>query len=134
MKMINTFIIALMSLGVYAQNTADLTITVPNVKHDKGTIMIGLYDEETFLARPLQSAEVKIKDGVASYTFKDVPTGEYAVSFYHDENGNKQMDFEDNGMPKEDYGMSGEQGQYGPPSYQASKFNLTEDTEMSLRM
>jgi len=134
MKIIATLLIALFALQMQAQKTADLTVTVPNVKNDKGEIMIGLYDKATFLRKPLREANVEIKDGEVTYTFTDVPVGEYAVSLFHDENGSGQMDFAANGMPKEDYAMSGEQGQAGPPSYSACKFELTEDMEMSLRL
>ena len=52
----------------------------------------------------------------------------------HDENDNNAMDFEDNGMPKESYGMSNNPMSYGPPQFATAKFEVaSEDLEMNIR-
>ena len=52
----------------------------------------------------------------------------------HDENGNKRMDFESNGLPKESYGSSGNDMSMGPPSFEGSKFEITDtDKEITIR-
>ncbi|MFK7814666.1 MAG: DUF2141 domain-containing protein [Maribacter sp.] len=41
---------------------------------------------------------------------------------------------EPNGMPKESYGTSGEMNIFGPPSFETSKFEVTdEDQEIRIR-
>ena len=79
--------------------TETITVTVP-VQSEEGKVVFGLYDETTFLKQPLVGLEGEIKDGKASVTFTDVKPGTYAVILFHDKNGNKRMDFEPNGMPK----------------------------------
>lgn len=66
------------------------------------------------VAAPVQSAAVKIEDGVATVTFENVAPGEYAIIVLHDLNGNQRMDFKD-GMPAENYNVSGGQMSFGPP-------------------
>ena len=52
----------------------------------------------------------------------------------HDENDNKRMDFELNGMPKESYGMSGNEMSFGPPNFVDAKFELSDkDLEFNIR-
>lgn len=116
-----------------AQETISLTVEIPNVRNDEGTVMIAVSDKATFMKEPLHSAAVQIKDGKAVHTFEDIAPGEYAIMVMHDENNNKQMDFQSNGMPKEDYAMSGEPAMYGPPSYEQAKIKLNEDKTMTMR-
>lgn len=135
MKTFITTIALFMSLLNFAQdNTHSLTVTVPNATSDKGEMVFALNTEDTFMKKqPIKSAAVKIKDGVATVTFENVEAGEYALIILHDLNGNQKMDFE-NGMPTENYGTSGGQMSFGPPNFGDSKFTLSEDKEMSIRL
>ena len=56
-----------------------------------------------------------------------VPKGEYAIICYHDENENRRMDFHENGIPKESYGTSNDVINFGPPQFDTSKFEVTEE-------
>ena len=56
--------------------------------------------------------------------FKDLKSASYAIRYFHDENGNAQMDFYENGMPKEHYGSSNNPMNLGPPEYELSRFDL----------
>lgn len=101
-----------------------ITVVVP-VKSDKGTVLFGLYDENTFMkAAPLKGLESEIIDGKATVTFENVAPGTYAITLFHDTNGNKQMDFEPNGMPIEMYGVSNNVMSYGPPQWSDAKFEV----------
>ncbi len=113
-----------------------ITVTVPNVTSSEGEVLFGLYDENTFMkAAPIQGEKSKIVDGVATITFKNVPEGVFAISCFHDKNGNNRMDFEENGMPKENYGVSNNNMSYGPPMWADAKFEVgTEDLNLEIRM
>ncbi len=113
----------------------NITVTVPNVSSSDGAVLFGLYNETTFMkAAPIQSAKGEIVDGVAKITFANVPAGEYGISCVHDANGNERMDFEENGMPKESYGVSNNNMSYGPPMWSDAKFEVgNEDMEIEIR-
>ena len=70
-----------------------------------------------------QTAEAEIKDYKTEALFTNIPEGEYAITCYHDANDNKKMDF-DGFMPVEDYGSSNNPQSFGPPQFQASKFEV----------
>ncbi len=114
----------------------DITVTVPNVTSSEGEVLFGLYDENTFMkAAPIQGEKSSIKDGIAKITFTNVPEGVFAISCFHDKNGNNRMDFEENGMPKESYGVSNNNMSYGPPMWNDAKFEVgTEDLNLEIRM
>ena len=112
-----------------------ITVTVP-VSSTEGNVIFGLYDENTFMkAAPIQGLEGEIVDGKATVTFTNVAPGTYGISLFHDKNGNKQMDFEPNGMPKENYGVSNNIMSYGPPQWNDAKFEVTDEPlELDIRM
>ncbi|MGY0407293.1 MAG: DUF2141 domain-containing protein [Polaribacter sp.] len=107
---------------VTAQNNQIITVTAVNATSDVGQIGFALYNKESFLKIPIQAKFGKIVNGKSTVTFKNVPSGEYAISCYHDKNSNNKLDFESNGMPKEDYGFSNNSMKFGPPNYDDAKF------------
>ncbi len=110
-----------------------ITVEVLNVTSDKGTVNFALFDKKNFRRIPLQSQIAKIVEGKTKVIFKDIETGEYAVICYHDKNENGKMDFEPNGMPKEDYGTSNNNMSFGPPRYDDAKFTIN-DKNVSLEI
>ncbi|WP_046744274.1 DUF2141 domain-containing protein [Kordia zhangzhouensis] len=111
-----------------------ITVTVANIKNNEGKVLFALHTEETFMkAKPIQATGSTIKDNKVAITFTNVPAGEYAITCVHDENDNGRMDFEDSGMPKEDYGMSNNPMSYGPPQFEPSKFTV-KDKDISLKI
>ncbi|MGB0778350.1 MAG: DUF2141 domain-containing protein [Flavobacteriaceae bacterium] len=111
-------------LGQESASKSLLSAEVVNVRNDSGSVGFALYDEESFMKTPIQAAYIKVASGKAIVEFKDLEPGVYAILCYHDENGNNKMDFESNGMPKEDYGMSTNFMGYGPPTFEQAKFNF----------
>lgn len=113
--------------------TIQVIVPVPSTD---GSVIFALYNEDTFMkAAPLQSLESEIIDGKATVTFVNVKPGTYAVTLLHDKNGNKIMDFEANGMPKEMYGVSNNVMNFGPPQWKDAKFEVaTEAIQLDIRM
>ena len=58
-----------------------------------------------------------------------VPIGEYAITLYHDENGNEKLDKNVFGIPKERYGFSN--NEYGPhgskPKFKKAAFKTNNE-------
>lgn len=117
------------------QQGVDITVIVENIVNDNGKVMASLHTEDTFMKGPgVQNLESTIADGKVSFTFENVVPGNYAIMALHDENENRRMDFESNGMPKESYGMSGNEMSMGPPSFIDAKFEVAaEDLEFNIR-
>lgn len=114
--------------------TYSILVKVENPLNTKGHILIGLHTAHTFMkTEALQNSKVKVINGQALATFKQIKPGNYAIMVLHDENDNSQMDFETNGMPKESYGMSNNPMLMGPPNFNDALFELKEDTVISIR-
>ncbi len=114
---------------------ATVTVTIENVLSDGGSIIAGLHTADTFMkSQGVSNAMAPATTGEVTLTFDNVTAGTYAIMVMHDANDNKQMDMEANGMPKENYGTSGEMNMYGPPSFESSKIEITrEDQEIRIR-
>ena len=118
------------------QEIFDLTINISGLNSNKGTLIVAVYDQkEAFLKKQFISDTVEIKNKKSNITFKNLPKGEYAVSFLHDENNNKKMDTSFFGVPKEAYGCSNNaKGFMGPPKYDDAKFQLTTDKIIEIKI
>ncbi len=103
-----------------------IKVTVPNVSGTEGEIVYALYDSsEAFAARaPLATNKGTIANGISTVVFENVAPGDYAIVVLHDKNSNGKMDFEESGMPKEDYGSSNNNMRMGPPNFTDAKFTV----------
>jgi len=71
-----------------------------------------------------KTTKSKIANEQAVCTFSGVADGDYAVSVFHDENGNGKLDRNFIGMPKEGVGASNDAaGTLGPPKFDDARFN-----------
>ena len=112
----------------------EITVTVVNATTDNGNVSFALYDQVTFMKTPLKGASAKIIKGKSIVTFKNIAQGEYSVICFHDKNNNGKMDFNENGMPLEDYGASNNNMDFGPPSFLDSKFTvIKEDVSLEIK-
>jgi uncharacterized protein (DUF2141 family) len=132
--------ITIILTGVFSTNaqeeTFDLTVNVSGLSSNKGTLMVGVYNSKKgFLNTRFKGEFVKIENKKSMVVFKNLPKGEYAVSFVHDENNNKKMDTNFLGIPNEDYGCSNNAtGFMGPPKYDDAKFQLTENKTIAIEI
>ena len=117
------------------ETTGNIVVSVENLSSEEGKVYFALFNVDNFLKKaPIQGEVSEIKEGVAQITFSEVPSGTYAVTAYHDKNGNQQMDFESNGIPKENYGVSNNQmNLYGPPLWEDAKFEF-DGSEKNLKL
>ena len=109
-------------------------VSLDNVSSNKGRVSFALFEKEGFLEKPMARVYVAIKDNRSEAAFENIAPGTYAIVCYHDENNNKRMDFSENGMPIEDYGVSNNVFNFGPPDFESSKFTFSEvDLKMDIR-
>jgi uncharacterized protein (DUF2141 family) len=80
-------------------------------------------------------AIIKPADKKTVYTFRNVPDGIYAASFFYDENGNGKLDVNFLGIPKEQYGFSNNaKGFFGPAKFAKAKFTHSGVQEIELKL
>ncbi|MGB5420304.1 DUF2141 domain-containing protein [Algibacter sp.] len=138
MKTLTLIIALVLSVNLsYAQDSKTLrniTVTIENIVNNNGHVILGLHTENTFMkGEAITSAVSQIVHGKITVTFENVDSGTYAIMALHDQNDNKRMDFQDNGMPKESYGMSNNPINYGPPQFTSAKFDLI-DEDLDLKI
>ena len=126
-NLILTSIALLFITSIMAQST--LTISIADLDSNNGEVYIALYDsQQNYLRKEIKGAKIKINEHVATVVFEDIPYGEYAISSFHDENGNGKMDTMLFGIPTEDYGFSNNAlAMFGPAKWAEAKFKIEKD-------
>ncbi len=123
---VRLLIVLLIGTMATAQNeTTTIAVEILQINSSKGQMLIGLYDsEDTWLKKPYEGAFGEIIDGKCAVTFKDIPLGTYAVSTFHDEDEDEELDTF-LGIPTEDTGSSNDApAKFGPPKWGAAKFEV----------
>lgn len=123
----------LITVNLLSEQQKTITATVVNISSNEGKVSFALYNKETFMKTPLQAKNAKVVDGKSTVVFENFESGTYAILCFHDRNNNGKMDFKDNGMPMEDYGVSNNVMSFALPSYQDAKFDLG-DKDLSLEI
>ena len=86
---------------------------------------IGVYaDEESYLKKSMHFQNVPVSEkGTMTVSLKDIPFGTYAISLFHDQNGNGKLDSNWMKIPKEPYGFSqNAAATFGPPKFEKAAF------------
>lgn len=99
-----------------------LHVETTGIRSNRGSIIVAVYNDPDALAqyddqRVVGYAEVPATAGAVSVDFPDLGTGPYAVTVFHDENGDRDFNMEGD-WPLEGYGTSGAMGPYDEPSFE----------------
>lgn len=109
---------------------ADLTVRVDGLRSRDGLIHFGLYGENGADDFPDHSARLgggrmPANRAPPVYVFRGLAPGKYALSMFHDENGNGKFDSTWFGLPTEGYGFSNDvMGFLSAPSFAAASVTL----------
>lgn len=108
------------------QEPVSVKVNINNIASDEGNVYYMIFNsEEDFNNRiPLNSSLSKVEKGQTSVEFKNLIKGSYAILCFHDQNENGQMDFSEDGIPIEQYGLTNNTFNYGPPSFSDAKFDI----------
>lgn len=106
----------------------ELTVSVTNVRTDKGTLMVSVAKSEAGWnnqEKPVAATRLAAtgKDAVLHFT---LPAGTYAVQVMHDENDNGKLDANFMGIPIEGYGFSNNPQAMRKANFDEAKFTLTD--------
>jgi len=119
-------IIALLALSASA-SAATVQVRIDGVTSAKGVVQVAVCDEANYRKDCKLTATVPARTGFVTVDVANVPAGTWAVLAYHDENGNKKLDTNFVGMPKEGYGFSnGAASKFGPPSFKDAAITVGE--------
>ncbi|GGY66283.1 hypothetical protein GCM10011613_07750 [Cellvibrio zantedeschiae] len=127
------FASSLFSVNCFAH---DLVLTIDNIEKTKGVMMIALYNSEaTYKSNQntFGGKKVTVTDKTMTVHF-DVPSGDYAIKLFQDENENGSIDKNLIGIPKEGYGFSNNGGAMGQPSYSEAKFAVDSTTNITIHL
>jgi len=136
---IATIALSITSLISFAQEITEnsvttITVNVP-IPSEDGSVLFSLQTKDNWLTGGVENLEGQIADGKATVTFENVVPGNYAITLFWDKNGNKKMDFEPSGRPKEIYGVSNNVMNMGPPQWSDAVFTVAgEPWVLDIRM
>ncbi|MDJ0784907.1 MAG: DUF2141 domain-containing protein [Desulfosarcinaceae bacterium] len=109
---------------------AEIVVIIKNIASTDGEVGCGLFtDPESF---PMGKPDVQVwlnasTDDVQCH-FKAMPAGTYAVSVSHDLNGNRKVDTNFFGIPKEAWGVSNNvRPAFRPPRFDEAKFTVPDE-------
>lgn len=108
---------------------ADLTVKLHGIRAQTGLVkiaVVGSQDAWGGKAAPVQADGAPAHGEDATFSFKDLKPGEYAVMITHDENDNGKMDTNVMGMPLEGYGFSNNPQVMRKPTWDEARFTVTD--------
>jgi uncharacterized protein (DUF2141 family) len=131
-------LIGLLVIGACASTTlilqkgphsGTLEVHVEGLEHQDGNLRFALFaGPEGFPSDPALAERVEtlpITSSTVTWTVEEVPTGMWAVSVLHDEDGNGEMATGWMGQPSEGWGTSNDaRGRFGPPSFEDAAFEM----------
>lgn len=140
-----TLIAFALSLTLYSfvnpnADTFSLTIEVKNLRNSKGVVQFTLYNKNGSIPDEDYENYYKILKGEivnssSTITFKNIPSGKYAINILHDENKNGKID---KGfiLPIEGIGFSNFQsiGFSNRPNFSKASFELKENKTISVKV
>ena len=130
-------IVAVAGLVCAQAPAADLTIEVRGIRSADGRVYVAVHGPEAKATFPSGSGVVKglnepARTGTLRFVARDLSPGQYAVSVYHDENGNGELDTNLIGIPSEGYGFGNDaSATFGPPSFKAAAVTLGETSAVA---
>jgi len=137
LKSVFTVLYFFVSIAIFSQQTS-ISINVSNIRNSKGTVKWAVFkDASKFNSKEgyADAGSVVSKKGDVVINTKNIPDGTYAISVYHDENNNSDVDFNFLGLPVEGFGFSQNPRIYfGPPKYTECTFTKKGNTVQNIKM
>jgi len=110
--------------------SGNLRVTVTEIKNSDGEINFSLFNQAIGFpkdgTKSLKQIRGKIERGKCTVTFESIPYGKYAISIYHDENNDKQLNKSWYGKPIEGVAISNDVkgSMNGPPTFEMATFDF----------
>jgi uncharacterized protein (DUF2141 family) len=130
-------IVATLSAASAVATAHDLRVEVLNARSTNGFVAAAVYADGAGWLKAGQSVQVARVQAAdkAVLVFANLPAGRYAVSVFHDENGNGKLDVNVMGIPTERYGFSRDaRGPMGPPAFADAAVDVGADTAITVHL
>jgi uncharacterized protein (DUF2141 family) len=127
--------------AVNAQSTETLTVVVNGLQRQKGQLCLGVYSNEQGF--PFSNKSVvrnfctKITKNSLVTKFSGLKPGTYAVAVVDDRNGDRKLNTDFFGIPKEGFGVSNNPTvsvTTGTPKFSNASFSLLKNTTINIVM
>lgn len=128
MKRFTLLLFTMNILVISVMSQHELTIKIKDLPENSGKIMLELFDAER---NTLQKIVGKIRNQQCTIHIDSLANGQYAFRYFHDIDGDGELNTNWVGMPTEPYGFSNNVvGSFGPPSFERWLFDLRSNKEM----
>ncbi len=143
---LGTFILATLATSslaqtVYAESRNTLTVIVDGISHKKGEICLRVYDSEVGFpmnnTSEVKSGCTKIVGTSIKKQFSGLKPGTYAVAVVDDQNGDRKLNRDFFGIPKEGFGLSRNPKvsiTTGTPKFRDASFALNQNKTITITM
>lgn len=106
-----------------------LTVQITGFEEVTGFARMEIFNSEDGFPRDtsssVYSASEPVNSGTVTFTIESLEPGIYAITVYHDEDGDGELDMKFFGPPSEKVGTSNDaRGRMGPPSFEDACFTL----------
>jgi uncharacterized protein (DUF2141 family) len=122
------FILLSLFLMTHPPQNAKLTLTITPIGSREGVVQVLIFDQaDGFPDTPSKAYKIiqlPIQQDRAVVELA-MPEGRYAISAFHDHDGDGKLRTGAFGIPKDAYGFSNNaKGIFGPPAFEKAAFNL----------
>ena len=121
------------------QGNYRLTVTIEDARNARGLLRVAVFAVADGFPRnqdaALRREERPVLTGQDTVTFDDLAPGRYAVAVHHDENGNRALDANAFGVPREGWGASMDpRPRLRAPRFDEAVFDLRENRHLAIRL
>jgi uncharacterized protein (DUF2141 family) len=119
--------------------TGTLDVKVVGFQRPRGHALVNVFlDPDGFPDEPdkaWRAIERRIVGARVEFSIEDVPAGPVAVSVFHDEDDDRELDTGLFGIPAERWGVSRDAGGFlGPPSFEAAMLELKAGERLTIEI
>ena len=132
-------------IAMFEMQASELIINLSDQKK-AGTLMLAIYNnaeafegsvvkEKRSESGVFKGLELYLEPQDSTQLSTEIPDGEYAIAFFIDANGNKKLDKNFLGIPKEQYGFSNNaMGTLSAPTFEQAKFMVAGNTIQNIKL
>jgi uncharacterized protein (DUF2141 family) len=120
-------------------NSLEISVEIIGINNYQGKVGIALFLGNGGFPMDIEKAKTinfeLIQDSALYYVLKNISAGEYAITVFHDEDLNREINTNFIGMPKEGVGVSNNpKPRMGAPRYEDCKFHTDTTNKLIINM